>query len=44
VTFTSDTAASNGTPKAGTSGAYPITITAKNSSGTVTQNCTLFVS
>jgi len=44
VTFTSATAAFSGTPKAGSSGIYPITITAKNTSGTVTQIFILVVS
>jgi alpha-tubulin suppressor-like RCC1 family protein len=44
ITFTSATAAFSGTPKAGTSGSYPVTITARNSSETVTQNFTLNVS
>jgi len=44
VTFKSATAAFSGTPKAESSGTYPVTIIAKNTSGIVTQNFTLFVS
>jgi hypothetical protein len=44
VTFSSATGTLSGTPKAGTEGSYAITITAKNSSGTATQNFTLTVS
>jgi hypothetical protein len=44
VTFSGATDSFSGTPHAGTAGSYPITITATNSSGTVTQNFTLIVS
>ena len=44
VTFSSATGTFSGTPKAGTEGSYAITITAKSSSGTATQNFTLTVS
>ena len=44
VRFTSADGTFSGTPRAGTSGSYPITITARNNSGTVTQNFTLTVS
>jgi hypothetical protein len=44
VTFTASTRTFSGTPKADTSGTYPITITATNTSGTATQNLTLTVS
>ncbi len=44
VTFNGTTNTFSGTPKAGTAGTYPITITAKNSSGTITQNFVLTVS
>ena len=37
------TATISGTPAAGTGGTYPVTITAMNSAGTVTQNFTLVV-
>ena len=43
VRFSSATATFSGTPKAGTSGSYPITITAKNTTGTTTQNFTLTI-
>jgi Fibronectin type III domain/Putative Ig domain/Carboxypeptidase regulatory-like domain len=44
VTFTAATETFSGTPKPGTAGSYPIAITAKNSSGYVTQNFLLVVS
>jgi hypothetical protein len=44
VSFKAATGTFTGTPKAGTSGSYPIAITATNSSGTTTQNFTLTVS
>jgi hypothetical protein len=44
VTFNSKAAAFNGVPKPGTGGTYPITITAKNAAGMVTQNFILTVS
>ena len=43
VTFQSSTAALRGIPGQGTSGSYPIAITAKNAFGTVTQDFTLTV-
>jgi alpha-tubulin suppressor-like RCC1 family protein len=43
VTFHSATRTFGGTPKAGTSGSYPVTITARNAADTVTQNFTLTV-
>ncbi len=43
VTFKAATGAFVGTPKAGTAGSYPVTITAKNSAGTTTQNFILTV-
>jgi hypothetical protein len=44
VTFSSASAALQGIPGGGTSGRYPVTITAQNAAGTVTQNFTLTVS
>ena len=44
ITFKAATGTFSGTPKAGSAGTYPITITAKNSSGTTTQNFTITVS
>jgi hypothetical protein len=44
ITFHAATGTFSGTPKAGSAGSYSITITAKNSSGTVTQNLVLVVS
>jgi hypothetical protein len=43
VTFQASTGTLSGTPKSGTAGSYPITITAKNSSGSVTQSFVLTV-
>jgi alpha-tubulin suppressor-like RCC1 family protein len=43
LTFTSAAATFSGTPRAGTSGSYPITITARSSAGTITQNLTLTI-
>jgi alpha-tubulin suppressor-like RCC1 family protein len=43
VTFKSSTATLHGIPRAGTSGSYPITITAQNAVGTITQDFTLTV-
>ncbi len=39
--FSGSTGTFSGTPAAGDSGGYPVTITAKNSTGTVTQNLTI---
>jgi hypothetical protein len=44
VTFHPGTGILSGTPRAGTAGTYPVTITATNSTGTVTQSFTLVVS
>ena len=44
VTFKASTGTFSGTPKTGSAGSYPITITAKNNTGTVTQNLTIVVS
>jgi Putative Ig domain/Regulator of chromosome condensation (RCC1) repeat/Fibronectin type III domain len=41
VTFSGSTGTFNGTPAAGDSGSYPITVTAKNSTGTVSQKLTI---
>lgn len=41
--FKGSTDTFTGTPKAGTAGTYPITITAKSSTGTVTQSFVLTV-
>jgi len=38
ITFQASTGTFSGTPRAGTAGSYPITITVTNSSGAVTQN------
>ena len=43
VTFQSATASLEGIPGEGTSGSYPIIITAKNAVGTITQDFTLTV-
>jgi large repetitive protein len=43
VTFTPATATLQGIPTAGTSGSYPITLTAQNKAGTITQDFTLTV-
>lgn len=43
ITFNAATDTLSGTPKAGTVGSYPITITAKNSTGTVAQSFVLTV-
>jgi streptogramin lyase len=43
ITFQASTDTFNGIPKAGTAGSYPITITAKNSTATMTQSFTLTV-
>ena len=43
VTFQSATATLDGIPREGTSGSYPIIITAKNAAGTITQTFTLTV-
>ncbi len=43
VTFQASTGTLSGTPKSGTAGSYPITITARNSSGLVTQNFVLTI-
>ncbi len=43
VTFQSATATLHGIPGQGTSGSYPVTITAKNAAGTITQDFTLTV-
>ena len=43
VTFNSATTTLHGVPEAGTNGSYPITITAKNAAGTITQRFTLTV-
>jgi streptogramin lyase len=43
VTFQGATDTFTGTPRAGTAGAYPVTITAKNSSGAVTQSFVITV-
>jgi alpha-tubulin suppressor-like RCC1 family protein len=43
VTFNSGTGTLHGIPRAGTSGSYPITITAQNAAGTITQDFTLTV-
>ena len=44
LTFNSSTATLSGTPRPGTSGNYPITVTAKNATGAVAQNLILTVS
>ena len=44
ITFQAGAETFSGTPRPGTAGSYPITITAKNSSGTVTQSFVLTVS
>ena len=43
ISFKASTATFSGTPKAGSAGTYTISITAKNSTGTITQNLTLTV-
>lgn len=43
LTFHGDTGIISGTPRTGAQGAYPLTITAKNGSGTVIQNFVLTV-
>jgi alpha-tubulin suppressor-like RCC1 family protein len=43
ITFKSATGTFSGTPKAGTAGSYPVTITAKNAVDTITQDFTLTV-
>jgi hypothetical protein len=43
LAFSGSAGTITGTPNTGTSGSYPITITAKNTSGTVTQAFTLTV-
>jgi Tol biopolymer transport system component len=43
ITFTAASGTLSGTPKANAAGSYPITVTAKNSSGTFTQTFTLTV-
>jgi Putative Ig domain len=44
ITFQAATGTFSGTPKAKSAGTYPITVTAKNSSGSVTQTFTITVS
>jgi Putative Ig domain len=44
VKFHAATGTFSGTPAAGTAGSYPVTLTAKNKSGTVTQAFTLIIS
>jgi hypothetical protein len=44
VTFSSASASFQGIPRAGTSGRYPVMITAQSAAGTVTQNFILTVS
>jgi alpha-tubulin suppressor-like RCC1 family protein len=43
ISFKSATGTFSGTPKGGTSGSYPVTITARNAVDTITQNFTLTV-
>jgi Putative Ig domain len=44
ITFQASTGTFSGTPKAGSAGSYPVTLTASNASGTATQTLTIVVS